>query len=284
MRIIVCIKQICHYIDRTGTDPEQQYFADVDRINRINPYDEAAFGLALRIKNEVETCEIVIVTLGPLIAEKQLKWCFALGGDHLVNIECNENVEQLDPWRKSVYLAKAINELKGDLVLCGKESLDRRNGQVGAYLAQQLKVPFISGISQLIIEKETETTKLIRKAGRGTREVWSCQLPGVFTVDLGAEAPSLPTLKQRYAADEFPMQTLYFTDENPDPKTICSGSFPPCPRTKNINAPDSQLSSFERVNGLLSGSRIEKKSEMLTGNAKEQVKGIVTFLKENGIV
>ena len=46
MRIIVCVKQICHTYARTGMDPEKNFLAPDDKIYRVNPHDEVAMGLA----------------------------------------------------------------------------------------------------------------------------------------------------------------------------------------------------------------------------------------------
>ncbi|MCA1795223.1 MAG: hypothetical protein LC660_15380 [Desulfobacteraceae bacterium] len=50
MNIIVCVKQICYTYARTGKNPDTKYINPEDSIFRINPYDEAATELALRVK------------------------------------------------------------------------------------------------------------------------------------------------------------------------------------------------------------------------------------------
>ena len=66
MRIIVCIKQICHTYARTGMDPERLFLSPEDRIYRVNPYDEVALEMALCIKDLQGRGEIIILTLGQL--------------------------------------------------------------------------------------------------------------------------------------------------------------------------------------------------------------------------
>ena len=120
-------------------DPEQHFIGPEDSIFRVNPYDEAALELALKIKDQKGDVEIILLTLGPIIAETELRCCLALGADELFQIETEE---ELDPWSKSKFLARASKDMNPDLILCGKESLDKQDGQVGAFMAHHLDIPF----------------------------------------------------------------------------------------------------------------------------------------------
>ena len=159
MKIIVCAKQIRHTYARTGTSPESHYICPEDNVYRVNPHDEAALELALRLKDEHENITVVLLTLGPMIAEDEIRRCLAAGADDLVQINANgqppssgprsDPLDQADPWVKSDLMARAVKELNGDLVLCGKASLDKGSGQVGALLAHRLDLPFVSAITDL---------------------------------------------------------------------------------------------------------------------------------------
>ena len=95
MRIAVCVKQISHAYARTGIDPERDFLAPEDEVFRVNPYDELAVAVALRTKRLVGEGEISVLTLGPIIAEKELRRCMAMGVDHLYQIDIPGRV---DPW------------------------------------------------------------------------------------------------------------------------------------------------------------------------------------------
>ena len=49
-------------------------------------------------------------------------------------------------------------------------------------------------------------------------------------------------------------------------------------------APDSRQHAYYRIMQLLTGSTVEKKGEILTGNPESQVEGIVAFLETNGFL
>src|SRR5512139_1785481 len=123
MKIVVCIKQISFIYARTGMDPATHFLSKEDRINVVNPYDEIAVEEAIRVKENKGDGEVILVTLGDLIAEKALRRCFAMGADRLIQIN-HPSLSRLDSWGTSVVLAKAIDRLKPDLILCGKEALD----------------------------------------------------------------------------------------------------------------------------------------------------------------
>jgi electron transfer flavoprotein beta subunit len=295
MKIIVCAKQIRHTYARTGTSPESHYISPEDGVYRVNPHDEAALELALRLKDNCENITVVLLTLGPMIAEEEIRRCMATGADDLYQINVNghppyseDPLDQPDPWVKSDLMARAVKDLKGDLVLCGKASLDKGSGQVGALLAHRLDLPFVSAITDLTItdlsmDKSGSTLQVQRSAGRGVREIIECRIPAVFSVDLGRDL-RLPKFAKRQWAEAYALRHLDYGADVDAPKIVCTHRFQPRPRPKIVPAPDSRLQAYERIMQLLSGSKVEKKGEMLTGSPESQVDGIVAFLKANGFL
>jgi electron transfer flavoprotein beta subunit len=290
MKIIVCAKQIRHTYARTGTSPESHYISPEDGVYRVNPHDEAALELALRLKDDYENITVVLLTLGPMIAEDEMRRCMATGADDLYQINVNghppyaeDPLDQPDPWVKSDLMARAVKDLRGDLVLCGKASLDKGSGQVGALLAHRLDLPFVSAITDLSMDKSGSTLQVQRSAGRGVREIIECGLRAVFSVDLGPDLRLPKFAGRRWAKSYVPKQLDFGADVDP-PKMVCAHRFQPRPRPKIVPAPDSRLQAYERIMQLLSGSKVEKKGEMLTGSPESQVDGIIAFLKANGFL
>jgi electron transfer flavoprotein beta subunit len=290
MKIIVCAKQIRHTYARTGTSPESHYICPEDGVYRVNPHDEAALELALRLKDQHENTSVVLLTLGPMIAEDALRRCMATGADDLYQIPVNgpaplasDPLNQPDPWVKSDLLARAVNRIRGDLVLCGKASLDKGSGQVGALLAHRLDRPYVSAITDLHMDPSGDALQVQRSAGRGVREIIECRLPAVLSVDLGPDL-RLPRFAERQWARTYIPRKLSLGADVDAPKVVCTRRFQPRPRPKIVPAPDSRLHAYERVMRLLTGSRVEKKGEMLTGSPESQVEGIIAFLKANGFL
>jgi electron transfer flavoprotein beta subunit len=278
MRIIVCVKQICHTYARTGKDPDQNYLAPEDRIFRVNPYDEMAMELALRTREFLGGGEIIIMTLGPIIAEVEFRRFLAMGADQLYQIDMDGEME---PWSKSIFLARTIKFMKADIILCGKESMDNQSGQIGAFVAHHLGMPFVSAITDLIILENKRSAKAPRSAGQGVREIIECPLPAVFSVDLGSHEPRIPTYPDKKQARSLPIQKLNYREEVTPPKIVCTRVFPPRPRPKRLPATNSRLEAYDRIQQLLMGSRIEKKGVILKGSPESQVEGITSYLQEH---
>ena len=290
MKIIVCAKQIRHTYARTGISPESHFICPEDGVYRVNPHDEAALELALRLKDETENITVTLLTLGPMIAEHEMRRCLATGADNLYQINVHgqppsdsDPLDQPDPWVKSDLMARAVKELKGDLVLCGKESLDKGSGQVGALLAHRLDLPFVSAITDLSMHATGGTLQVQRSAGRGVREIIECRLPAVLSVNLGPEL-RLPEFARRQWAKAYAPRQLDYGADVDAPKIVCTRRFQPRPRPKMVAAPDSRQHAYERIMQLLTGSKVEKKGEILTGSIESQVGGIISFLKAHGFL
>jgi electron transfer flavoprotein beta subunit len=280
MKIVVCIKQIAHVYARTGMDPSALFLEPEDKIDMINPFDEVALEMGLRLREFLGEGEVILLTLGPITAESGLRRCLGMGADRLVHIEADKG---MDPWRKSFFLTRAIQEIGAGLILCGKESLDRRSGQVGAYVAHRLELPFVSAVIAVAMKPETGTVEAERRAGRGVREVIGCSLPAVLSVDMGLEV-RLPKFEDKLKAESALFETRVYPEEGDPPRTLAGKIFPPRPRPNKVFIPDSRLDAFDRIQQLLMGSRVEKRGIMLTGSIESQVDGIVSFLKAQGFL
>lgn len=287
MNICVCVKQVEEIYAQTGMNPARYFLDPVDRIFRVNPYDEAAMVLAQKAAGGREDARIILLTMGPLKAEDELWRIMAMGGDQLCHIELTRPEDGdylLDSWGKAQVLADAVNTLNSDLVLCGKESSDRQNGLVAPFMAHHLKRPFVAAITDLQLKKDTAEARITQNAGRGIREVIDCRLPAVFSVDLSAGAPKMPSYLARQKARKQEITRLVFDNQALTAKTRRIDLSAPRPRPKPVPAPDSRLPSFERVCQLLSGSSAQKKGRIVTGSVETQVEEIIRFLSEHDIM
>jgi electron transfer flavoprotein beta subunit len=133
------------------------------------------------------------------------------------------------------------------------------------------------------MDESIGTLQVQRSAGRGVREVIECQLPAVFSVDIGPDL-RLPKFARRQWAEAYTPRQLDYGADVDAPKIVCTHRFQPRPRPKMVSAPDSRLHAYERIMQLLSGSKVEKKGEILTGSPDSQVEGIIAFLKANGFL
>ena len=265
MRIIVCVKQIAYTYARSGRDVAQHYLSDDDVVCRINPMDEQAMGLALAVGGLAGSARISLLTLGPLIAETELRRCAALGAHEIYHLDTTAS---LDPWQKAHFLARAISKIGCDLVLCGLESLDTRHGQVGALLGARLNYPYVSGIRE-VQEAVIKNHLLVeRAAGRGKRErVRASSAAGLQCGGRKDVHSPFPHGRVWKEAAAFPFRDCFLDESTASPRLFRNHLGPPRPRPKAPPGPDSRLSAHERTRQLLTGSRVEKKGEMLSGES-----------------
>jgi electron transfer flavoprotein beta subunit len=288
MKIVVCIKQIKIPYARTGVDPKTYFTAEEDWISMVNPYDELAVEESLRVKERLGEGEVILVTLGDLIAEKALRRCLAMGADRLIQIN-HPSFGRLDPWGSSVVLAKAIDRLKPDLVFCGKEALDENSGQVGAYIAELLGLPYVSCVLRLNYLLHGKKATIQRALGKGDKEVVECELPALFSVDKGPNDPRYPTVSNLLRAlnqkiEYWGPESLDLVLDDLKPMTEVAEVFYPKPRPKRVTVPDGSLNGYERTLQLLSVRGGEKKGHIMEGLPEVMASEIIQFLINYGMI
>jgi len=279
MKIIVCIKQISYIYDPTAIDLATGEIDSEKMVSMINPYDEVAVEAALRIKENVGDCEVIILTAGQQRAEKALRYAFAMGGDRMIRI----NYESSDPWSTSLVLAAAIEKTGYDLVLCGKKAMDSNDNQLGSFIAELLHVPQVSGIVELDVSAHERKAIVERYLGKGDREEIECSLPALFTVEMGLNDPRYPTLPNRLKAEgakveELAPDALRPPSDSDEARTELINFSQPRPKTRKVFMPDSSLSATDRLKQMMAGSGTKEPSEILEGSTDLLAEHIVEFL------
>lgn len=202
MKIVVCIKRVPATDTRikVGADGASIDTAQVEWI--ISPYDEFAVEAALQIKEAAGEGEVTVVTLGPGESTKELRTCLAMGADKAVLLKDAESSRR-DALSTAGLLAEAVKPLEPDLVLCGKQAVDRDQGQVGTLLAAKLGLPCVTEIRKLEVSGGKAT---VERAGEdGTAESYEVTLPAVLTCTKGLNEPRYANLKGIMAAKKKPI-------------------------------------------------------------------------------
>jgi len=277
MRIIVCLKQIHHVFGKTGRDDKNNFISHHDEVFCINPLDIAALELALSVKDSKADTKVLLLTLGPIIAESDLRRCLAMGADELCQIDTDETS---DGWTKSLQLADAASELKADLVFCGEKSMDSGSGQIGPFIAAHLGAPFVSRVMDITVTESGQPVRVERNCGRGKREIVETGLPAVFSAVMGSRIPRYPSLETKRQLSQAPIRKLAVSQQTTPPKLVSTRIFSARPRPKQVTPPDSSLPAYQRIEQLLRGSSVEKKGEMVKGSPEQQVERIISFLQE----
>ena len=206
MDIVVCVK----YVPDATAD--RRFTADntVDRVGvdgLLSELDEYAVEEALKI-SESGDGEVSVVTVGPEQAGDAIRKALQMGADRGVHI-LDEAIHGSDAIATSLILAKGLERLSFDLVLCGMSSTDGAMSVVPAMLAERLGLPQVTLVSELSVQ---DGTVRARRDGDAATEVVEAPLPAVVSVTDQTNEPRYPSFKGIMAAKKKPVETLSLAD------------------------------------------------------------------------
>jgi electron transfer flavoprotein beta subunit len=255
----------------------------------LNPHDEVAIEEALRIKQGVDQAEVILISMGPPRVEKALRYGLAMGADQAIHV-CDESLENIDPRIRSRALVNMIKTQSFDLILLGKKAIDDNGGVVGGFVAELLKLPYISSVTEIVLISERKRARMYQVLERGDRQLIECDLPALLSVERAMTSPRYPTFMGRLIASKKkifkvdPMELgidslIKFETEMKASRLSISR-----PRPKRIFTPDSNLTPGEKIKLIMSGGLVEKKSNSLKGSPYELAEQFINFIEENRII
>jgi len=189
MNIVVCVKQISDSEDiKYDIAANGRLFGKVKTC--INPLDKKAVEAAVQLK-EKHGGSVTIISLGPLQCELTLQECIAMGADEAILVS-DPAFDGGDAMATSYVLAAAIRKAgEFDLVICGQQSNDSGNAQVGARVAEHLGMTQITSVAS--IEIEYDGARIEREHEDGI-EIVGAKLPMVITVVHSINSPRYPSV------------------------------------------------------------------------------------------
>ena len=149
MKIVVLVK---HVPDAAS---DRAFAADLttDRAavdGRLSELDEYAVEQALQVVEKAGEGEITFLTMGPEAAGEALRKALSMGGDAGVHV-VDDALHGSDALATSLVLAKALEKLEWDLVICGMASTDGTMSVVPAMLSERLGVAGLTLAGNLAI-------------------------------------------------------------------------------------------------------------------------------------
>ncbi len=187
LNVLVCVKQVPY------TETKVKVGADGKRIDPegikwvINPYDEMAIEVALRLKEKMQGT-VTLITAGPARCEEALRTGLAMGVDKGIHVK--DDLAEADGFVIARVLAKAVQAAGAqfDLILAGKAAIDDDLSIVPVALAEALGLPNVS----VAVSLEVDTAGRKGSAKRqieGAEEVVPFPLPAVVSVQKGIALP-----------------------------------------------------------------------------------------------
>jgi electron transfer flavoprotein beta subunit len=210
MNIVVCVK----YVPDATAD---RHFGDDNTVDRVgvdgllSELDEYAVEQALQVKEKSDDPErtvVTVLTVGPEQASDAIRKSLQMGADKGVHV-VDEAIGGSDALATSLVLAKAIEKLEHDLVVCGMASTDGSMSVVPAMLAERLALPQVTFGSEITVEGSTVR---IRRDGDTATETIEGTVPLVLSVTDQSGEARYPSFKGIMAAKKKPVETWSLAD------------------------------------------------------------------------
>lgn len=202
MKILVAVKRVVDFNVRVRPTSDGRAMDIANAKMSLNPFCEIAVEEALRLKERGIATEIVVVTIGSLQAQEQLRSALALGADRAILVTTDQLLEPLS-------VAKCLHALvkreQPQLILLGKQSIDGDHNQTGQMLAALCGYGQGTFASQLVIENDEA---LVTRELDGGLETLALRLPAVITTDLRLNQPRYPTMPNVMKARQKPLEQL----------------------------------------------------------------------------
>lgn len=207
----------------------------------INPFDEIALEEAVRIKEKDPSTTVIAISIGPAEAEEQLRKALAIGADKAILVESAAVYDSLGIANE---LRVAVEEIKPDLVLMGKQATDDDNNQAGQMLAAKLDWPQATFASK--VEVSGSNVNVTRETDTG-EETLSLPLPALITTDLRLNQPRYIALPGIIKARSKPLEKRpAATTSSPKSRRVGLTSPPPRAAGQKLGSVDELVSALQQ--------------------------------------
>ena len=255
MNVVVIIRQTPDTETKIKLDSDGKKIDPTGITWIINPYDEFAIEKALKIKEKINSGEVILLACGPSRTEEAIRQGLAMGADRAVFIK-DDALENADPFTVSKLIAGELKNMQFDLVLAGKKVIDIESTQIPIFVAEGLGLTHVSFVMKFNDIDAAKKIAVCDREADGSHEIIEVQLPALITCDRGEDFP-------RYASITGIMKAKK--------KEIT---------VKTPQLPDSQRTEIIGMD--LPPSR--KEAKIFEGEVPEKVAGLVKALREEAKV
>jgi electron transfer flavoprotein beta subunit len=227
MKIAVCVKAVPDAASGRRLDPATKRLERGGELT-LSDYDTHPVEEALKLKDADGDGEVVVVSMGPEKAMDALRKALAMGADRAVLVT-DGALAGSDLVATSKVLAAALEREGADLILFGQQSADGDGACLWAAVAERLRRPTISQVSELTVGGGSVTGKRQTEFGYDTIRA---PLPAVIAVADSINEPRYPSLKGIMGAKRKPQETLAAGDVGgaAESRTTVVALNPPPPR------------------------------------------------------
>ena len=215
MKIVVLVK----HVPQPGEPWRYASDLTLDRVStggRLSELDEYAIEQAVSLVERGLPATVTLVTMGPAPAVDGLRKALSMGGDDAVHIT-DDALHGSDALATSLVLARAIERLAPDLIMCGMSSTDAEMSVVPAMLADRLGVPQLTFASAVSVSDGSVT---ITREGDTSVEEVVADLPALVSVTDRTGQVRYPSFKAILAAKKKPVTTWSLAEVGVDPAVV----------------------------------------------------------------
>ncbi len=190
MRFLICVKQVPDSTTRVKVAADGKSIVTDGVTWSISPYDEYAIELALEHKDAAPDTVVSVISVGGPRTKDALRQALAMGCDD-ATLVTGTGADTLGPLAIADALKAAVDDLKPDLVLCGKQASDDDQGFVGPAVAEALGWPHVAAVTKF---GSSAGGTEIWKEVEGGHEIWTAAGGAVLTVQKSEKEPRYPSL------------------------------------------------------------------------------------------
>lgn len=202
MKVLVAVKRVIDPYVKIRINPNGSGVETQHVKHTMNPFDEIALEEAVRLHEKQLVSEVVVVTIGPAIAQETLRHAMALGAMRGILVETQVSLSSLSVAK---ILQRIVEQEAPDLVLMGKQSIDGDNNQTPPMLAALLDWPQATNASSLTLKDAVLTVEREVDGGLETLEL---DLPAVVSADLRLNEPRYASLPNIMKAKQKPLDVI----------------------------------------------------------------------------
>ncbi|USD34140.1 MULTISPECIES: electron transfer flavoprotein subunit beta/FixA family protein [Vibrio] len=206
MKILVAIKRVIDPYVKVRVKSDGSGVETNNVKMSMNPFCEIAVEEAVRLKESGVAEEVIVVSIGDIACQENLRGALALGADRAIHIEVNESPE---PLVVAKLLKGLIEQEQPGIVLLGKQSIDTDNNQVAQMLAALTHRP--QGTFASKVQIDGDWVSVTREVDGGLETV-KLALPAIISTDLRLNEPRYASLPNIMKAKKKPLDVISAAD------------------------------------------------------------------------
>ena len=197
-RVLVAVKRAIDYkvqirVNKDNTGVEEAKMS-------MNPFDEIGVEEGVKMKENGQADEIVVVSIGSKKTAETIRTALAMGADRGIHVETEDDLLPLDVAK---ILQKVVEQEKPQLCILGKQAIDNDCNQTGQMLAGLLNWPQATFAFKVTLEGE-KSAQVVREIDGGLETI-EVNLPAILTCDLRLNKPRYAALPQIMKAKKKPL-------------------------------------------------------------------------------